>query len=77
MAIEEQVAVIYTGVRGYLDRLDPSRITSFEQSFLQHMRSSHQDLLDTIREEGKISEQTDGKLKQIVTSFVDTLVQSE
>lgn len=77
MAIEEQVAVIYTGVRGYLDKLEPTRITKFEQAFLQHLRSTHQPLLDTIRTEGQISEQTDEKLKQIVTSFVDTFAQTE
>ena len=76
MAIEEQVAVVYAGVRGHLDKLDPSKITAFEQAFLQHIRSSHQGLLDTIRNEGQISEQTDAKLKDIVTSFVDTFSQA-
>ncbi len=31
MAIEEQVAVIYAGVRGHLDKMDPSLITKFEK----------------------------------------------
>ncbi|VDP44512.1 unnamed protein product [Soboliphyme baturini] len=31
MPIEEQIIVIYAGVRGYLDKLDPSKITTFEQ----------------------------------------------
>jgi F-type H+-transporting ATPase subunit alpha len=75
MAIEEQVAVVYAGVRGHLDKLDPSKITAFEKVFLQHIKSSHQDLLDTIRKEGQISEATDAKLKDIVTSFVDTFSQ--
>ena len=38
MAIEEQVAVIYCGVRGYLDKMDPTKITSFEKEFLAHIR---------------------------------------
>ena len=75
MAIEEQVAVIYTGVRGHLDKLEPSRITSFETAFLQHLRSSHQDLLDIIRAEGQISDTTDKRLKDLVTSFVSTFAQ--
>ena len=75
MAIEEQVAVVYAGVRGHLDKLDPSKITAFEKAFLQHIKSSHQALLDTIRNESQISEDTDAKLKNIVTSFVDTFSQ--
>jgi len=69
MAIEDQVAVVYTGVRGFLDKLDPSKIEKFEKEFLAHMKASHQDVLDTIAKEGKISEALDVKLKQIVTDF--------
>ncbi|XP_034259777.1 ATP synthase subunit alpha, mitochondrial [Pantherophis guttatus] len=72
MAIEEQVAVIYAGVRGHLDKLEPSKITKFEQAFLAHVISSHQPLLTTIRTEGKISEQTEAKLKEIVIDFLST-----
>lgn len=49
MAIEEQVAVIYAGVRGHLDKMEPSKITKFEKAFLQHVLSQHQDLLSAIR----------------------------
>lgn len=38
MAIDEQVAVIYCGVRGHLDKLDPSKITAFEKEFLEHIK---------------------------------------
>lgn len=70
MPVEEQVAVIYTGVRGLLDKIDPSRITEFEEAFLSYMRSSQQDLLDTIRTEGQISDATEAKLKEISVNFV-------
>lgn len=49
MAIEEQVTVIYAGVRGYLDKMEPSKITKFEKAFLQHILSQQQDLLSAIR----------------------------
>ncbi|KAI1240263.1 ATP synthase subunit alpha, partial [Lamprotornis superbus] len=65
MAIEEQVAVIYAGVKGHLDKLEPSKITKFESAFLAHVLSQHQSLLSTIRTEGKISDQTEAKLKEI------------
>lgn len=70
MVIEEQVAVIYAGVRGHLDKMDPSKIVAFEAEFLKHLRSSQQDMLKTIATEGKISEPTEEKLKQVVTSFL-------
>jgi len=70
MAVEEQVAVIFAGVRGHLDKVDPSRITAFEEEFLQHIRSSHQDLLKSIRDAGSISPETEEKLKAAVINFL-------
>ncbi|TPP42965.1 ATP synthase subunit alpha [Fasciola gigantica] len=70
MAIELQVVVIYAGVRGYLDKLDPSKITQFEQDFVKFVLANHQDLLKTIREDGELKPATDEKLKQIVIDFL-------
>jgi len=70
MAIEEQVAVIYCGVRGHLDKLDPAKITAFEKAFMATVKTSHQDVLDTIASEGQVSAETDAKLKAIVTDFM-------
>ena len=72
MAIEEQVTVIYAGVRGHLDKMEPSKITRFEKAFLAHILSSHQELLAKIRADGKIAEDADAKLKQIVLTFLST-----
>ncbi|KAJ1349085.1 Alpha subunit of the F1 sector of mitochondrial F1F0 ATP synthase [Parelaphostrongylus tenuis] len=72
MAIEEQVAVIYAGVKGHLDKVDPSAITKFEKEFLAHIRSTQQDLLKTIHSEGQITPATDAKLKEVVTNFLAT-----
>ena len=70
MAIEEQVCVIYAGVRGHLDKVEPSKITLFEKEFLQHLKAEHTNLLHTIKEEGKITEDSDAQLKNIVITFL-------
>jgi len=70
LPIEEQVCVIYAGVRGHLDKLEPSKITKFEAEFLKFLRSSQQDLLATIRTEGQLSKETDAKLKKVVVDFI-------
>lgn len=76
MQIEDQVAVVYTGVRGYLDKLDPSKIGEFERQFLTHIKGQHSDILKTIATEGKISDETDNKLKKIVADFMASFVAS-
>merc|ERR1712114_122373 len=70
MPIEEQVAVIYCGVRGFLDKVDPSKITAFEQAFVEHVKGSHQDLLNKIKAEGTLSADSDKALNKIVVDFM-------
>merc|ERR1711953_792988 len=70
MAIEEQVAAIYCGVRGYLDKVEPSRITEFEKKFMEHVRATQRPLLDQIGKDGFLSEASDAALKVVVTDFM-------
>ena len=72
MAVEEQVAVIFAGVRGHLDKVDPAHITKFEKAFLPHIRSNHQAELGDIRKHGSITPETEAKLKEIVQKFLET-----
>jgi F-type H+-transporting ATPase subunit alpha len=72
MAIEQQVAVIYCGVRGYLDKVDPSKITEFEKAFVEHINATQAGLLATIAADGQLSEASDAALKKVVTEFMAT-----
>merc|ERR1719237_1583274 len=74
MPIEDQVAVIYCGVRGFLDKVDPSKITAFEAAFIEHVKGSHQGLLDQIRTDGTLSADSDAKLNEIVKAFIASWV---
>ena len=48
MAIEEQVAILYCGVRGFLDKIDPAKITDFEKKFSEHIKATNKPLLDSV-----------------------------
>jgi len=72
MAIEEQVAVIYCGVRGFLDKIDPSKITDFEKKFLDHVLATQRPLLDAIAKDGHLSQDSDAKLNAVVKDFMAT-----
>merc|ERR1712061_677762 len=56
MAIEQQVAVIYCGVRGYLDKVDPSKITEFEKAFVEHINATQPALLAAIAKDGRFAD---------------------
>ena len=67
---EEQVVVIFAGVNGYLDKVDVAQVGEFEQKLLLLVRDKHADLLDTIRTEAKVSDESDAKLRSILDEFV-------
>ena len=69
---EEQVAVIYAGVNGYLDKLAVNQVGKFEQGLLAHMRSDGKAVLDAIRKDKAISDDLRGKLKAQVDAFAKT-----
>ena len=66
---EEQVAVIFAGVNGYLDDLNVTDVGKFEEGLLAHMRSDAKDVLDTIREEKALSDETTAKLTAALDAY--------
>ena len=66
---EEQVAVIFAGVQGYLDKLALSDVTRFEQGLLAHMRTEGKEVLEAIRTEKALSDELREKLKAQIDAF--------
>ena len=72
MSVEDQVIAIFSGVRGHLDKIDVNQINRFEGQLLEHIRSSHPEIINAIKETGDLDESTDAKLDQVVSDFVKT-----
>jgi F-type H+/Na+-transporting ATPase subunit alpha len=69
LKVEEQVVVIFSGVRGFLDDVELNQIKSFEKKLLSKIKSEAPDILDSIKSSGKIDEANEEKLKQFITDF--------
>ena len=69
---EEQVAVIYAGVKGYLDKVAVAQVGKFEQGLLAHMRSEGKEVLDAIRTEQKLTDEIEDKLKAQIDAYAKT-----
>ena len=70
MPAEEQVCVLYAGVRGYLDKIQTSDIGEFERLYLEFIKSKYPQVLDTIRDEGQISDKTNADIAGILDEFI-------
>merc|ERR1711935_915840 len=69
MGIEDQVVVVFCGVRGFLDAIAPEQVVAFEVDFLPFMKANHADILKTIADTEQIGD-VEGKLAEIVPEFV-------
>ncbi|MDQ6437270.1 F0F1 ATP synthase subunit alpha [Mesorhizobium sp. LHD-90] len=69
---EEQVAVIFAGVNGYLDKLAVNQVRTFEDGLLAHMRSDGKAVLEAIRNEKALSDDLRAKLKGEIDKFAKT-----
>ena len=70
MEVEEQVAVIFAGVKGYLDQIPTQKIGEFEHSLLQKLNTKGSKVLDSIRKDKAISDDTEKSLKDTLDQLV-------
>ena len=64
--------MIYAGVKGYLDGIAVNKVRAFEDQFLSEIRSAGADILDAIRTEKVLSEDSETKLKAFLDKFAKT-----
>ena len=69
MPVEEQVVAIFLGTRGHLDSVPVEDVRRFETEFLDHMRGAHSEILKDIRESKALSDETSGKLEEVINQF--------
>ena len=66
---EEQVAVIYAGVNGYLDKIPVDRVRAFEAGLLLSLRGEHKDLLDAIWQKKALDDELTARLRAAIDAF--------
>ncbi len=67
LQMEEQVCVIYAGVKGHLDDLPVNLVGKFETELLRDLRSK-KTLLATIRKEEKLTDASESSLKDAIAA---------
>ena len=69
LAAEEQVAVIFAGTNGYLDKVATADVVKYEDTLLAALRSRGRELLETIAEKGEIDEKIDERMRKFLDKF--------
>ena len=69
MPVEEQVVIIWAATSGQVDNVPVDEVREFEAQFLEYMRTAKADLLQTIRDEKALSDETIEQLKAAASDF--------
>ncbi|MEM6780955.1 MAG: F0F1 ATP synthase subunit alpha [Pseudomonadota bacterium] len=71
LAVEEQVFVIYAGTKGYLDGIPVDQVSEYEQRLLEDVRANGSDILSAIKEQQKLDDAVEEKMKAFLQTFTD------
>ena len=69
MTVADQVLSLYSGVRGFLDKIDTSKITDFQDKFLESFKSKYSDIFNEINSTGNFSDESDKKIEEFLADF--------
>ena len=64
LAVEEQVAAIYAGTRGYLDAIPVAKVQAFQDSLLAKLRSSKPEFYEGVRKTKALGPDLEAMLKE-------------
>merc|ERR1719197_239606 len=72
MKVAEQVAVLFAGVRGYLDKVDIKDVGRYEAEFRAHLKTAAPGLIDQLTSDGHITDATEAQLHDLYKKFNET-----
>ena len=72
LPVEEQVAILWAGSAGHLDDVPVDQVRTFEEQYLDYLRTSGRDILETIRNEKALSDELTEQLARVTQEFKAT-----
>lgn len=69
LKVEEQVAVIFAAVNGFLDRFKEDTLQAWEKEYLEFLHAQRSSILHSIVENQKMTDETIAELKSAITTF--------
>jgi F-type H+-transporting ATPase subunit alpha len=77
LSVGEQVALIFTGINGYLDDLAVSDVKSYCLSLIKYLATAQNPYLEIIRTTNQFTDEAETSLKQAITESKDLFMKSK
>ena len=72
LSVQEQVCVIYSGVKGYLDKISINQIGDFEKALLQTLNSKGSSIITSITKDKALTEKSEKDLQKIIEDLLSS-----
>ncbi|MGB1109972.1 MAG: F0F1 ATP synthase subunit alpha, partial [Gammaproteobacteria bacterium] len=69
LSVAEMALSLFAANEGYLDDVEANEVVAFEKAMHSFARSSHQETLDAVNAEPKLSEEVDSKFRALLDDF--------
>ena len=73
LAVEDQVLVLFTAVRGFLADIPVEKVVKFQEDFIKFMHISHADVGKKIAEQKKLDDALETEIKKCIEEFKETI----
>ena len=69
MTVAQQVIAVFSGVRGFLDNVELTKIKNLEKQIYEEVNSLNQEIIESINNTGELNEEIEKKLVSIINQF--------
>ncbi len=74
LSVAEQVAVIYSGINGYLDELPRERVVDYVKGLREYLKNSKPKYLEIVQGGKALTDEAEALLKEAITEFKKTFL---
>jgi F-type H+-transporting ATPase subunit alpha len=72
LSVAEQVALIYSGINGYLDDIPADQVTTFAQGLREYLNTSKVSYVEIIKTQKALTEEAETLLKEAIVEYKKT-----
>ena len=69
MTVAQQVIAVFSGVRGFLDNVELTKIKNLEKQIYEEVKSLNPEIIESINNTGELNEEIEKKLISIINQF--------
>jgi F-type H+-transporting ATPase subunit alpha len=74
LSVAEQVALIYSGINGYLDEIPVDQVSSFAQGLRDYLKTSKVKYIEIIQNQKVLTDEAETLLKEAITDYKQTFL---